>query len=130
MLLPIPRNDPKFVALSHRFQLERAHQMARARYGGSNDPVIRPKRFGLKWQQLRLSLARLVDWFRAAAKHGFLGSARANWRGYSSKVRDNMKSRLRDLMERTEKTCAAIRLERHLAGLDSEYRPEDAHPPP
>ena len=48
MLLPIPRNDERYLALEGRTQFERAHHMGRVRNRASaKDPILRPKRLGL-----------------------------------------------------------------------------------
>jgi hypothetical protein len=131
MLTPLPRNDERYIALDQRFQFERAHHMGRVRNrNGAKDSILRPKRLGLKWQQLLLSLGTMIDWFRAGLKHGWLASTRSRWSGYSKHVRDKIREKRQRLEEQVEKTAQKLHAERQAAGLDHCCRPPKPEPPP
>lgn len=51
--------------------------MALAPRVAPDDLGIRPKRRGIRWQQLRASAALVVEWLRICAGQGWLASARA-----------------------------------------------------
>ena len=131
MLIPLARNDERYIALDQRFQFERAHHMGRVRNrNGAKDPILRPKRLGLKWQQLLLSLGTMIDWFRAGLKHGWLASNRSRWNGYSKHVHDKIREKRQRLEEQVEKISQKLHAERHAAGLDHCFGPSRLEPPP
>ena len=130
-MLTLFRNDDRHFALETRFQFERAHHMGRVRNrNGAKDPILRPKRLGLKWQQLLLNMGTLVDWFRASLKHGWLATTRSTFKGYSKRVNEDMAAARRRLEDKVALRSRSLRLEREAAGLDRCNWPPEPEPPP
>ena len=131
MLTPLARNDDRYVALESRFQFERAHHIGRVRNrNGAKDPILRPKRLGLKWQQLMLSLGTMVDWLRAGLKHEWLAQTHTPFKEYPKRVRDAMRKATQQLNAKIEQRSQVLRLERQAAGLDNCHWPPKPEPPP
>jgi hypothetical protein len=131
MLTPIPRSDDRYLALDLRFQFERAHHMGRVRNrNGAKDPILRPKRLGLAWQQLLLDLGTLVDWFRAGLKHGWLNQTVSAFTGYSKRAGDKIRKARQRLDQQVGQRSKKLRLERQAAGLDTCSWPLKPEPPP
>jgi hypothetical protein len=131
MLRPLELNNERYLALESRFQFERAHHMGRVRNrNGGKDPILRPKRLGLPWQQLLLTVATMVDWLRAGLKHGWLQATRNTFQGYKKRVTDGIKKARTKLDDLVRERARELRNERHHAGLDSCWPPEPEPPPP
>lgn len=83
-LLPLWRNTELYMSLrDHNLNFERIHHHFRQRYNvGANDTVHRPKRRGIKWQQLRANAAVVIEWLLILWREGWLGSARRNKGAY------------------------------------------------
>lgn len=80
LLVPLWQTNPIYqeLAATHS-EYERVHNHWRARYRVAPDTLaFRPKRKGIKCQQLRASAALAVEWLRILAREGWLGSARRN----------------------------------------------------
>ena len=75
-LLPVWRNEPAYAAMRHSRQTyEHRHRSARIQYLTAPDTLaLRPKRSGIKWQQLRANAAVLIDWLRILRRAGWDGS--------------------------------------------------------
>ncbi|HEX6539836.1 MAG TPA: hypothetical protein VF155_11720 [Candidatus Dormibacteraeota bacterium] len=75
-LLPVWRNEPAYAAMRHSHQTyEHRHRSARIQYLTAPDTLaLRPKRPGIKWQQLRANAAVLIDWLRILRRVGWDGS--------------------------------------------------------
>jgi hypothetical protein len=79
-LVPLWKTDIIYQELlaSHS-RYERVHHHWREHYlVAGNDVANRPKRIGIKWQQLRANAALLVEWLGIAWRQGWLGSAKKN----------------------------------------------------
>jgi len=131
MLTELPRTDNRYLALQSRFQFERAHQMGRARNrNGAKDPLLRPKRLGRDWQQLLLSVATLLDWFRAGLNNGWLESLGGEFKGYSAAVQKKIRAARQHLEKQVDERLKKLRLERQKAGLDCCLMTPPERPPP
>jgi hypothetical protein len=77
-LVPLRRDDPVYLELrrSHK-TYEAIHDYWRDRYKvAAADIGQRPKRTGVKWQQLRANGALLVEWLRICHLNGWLDNGR------------------------------------------------------
>jgi hypothetical protein len=131
MLTELQGDDPRYLALSSFFQLERSHHLRRVRNrNGANDPLNRPKRLGRAWQQLLLSLGTMLDWFRAGLKHGWLESDGRRFKGYDAMVLKKMKAARARLEEQVAEKFKAVRAERQQRRLDHCLPPQPKRAPP
>ena len=105
--------------------------MARVRNrSGAKDPILRPKRLGIGWQQLVANVAVMVDLFRAGLKHGWLASARRQGQPYPDRVLAEMRAKRTRLMEQVEARVTELRFERRNLGLDGCLPPSAPPRPP
>jgi hypothetical protein len=76
MLVPLPRLTERYRALKKASKnAEQVYRHWRDRYAVfGNNVDTRPKRPGIAWQNLRASVALLIEWFRLSARYGWLGS--------------------------------------------------------
>jgi hypothetical protein len=65
-LLPVWRTHPQYQAMTQQHNMyEFKHEQLRMNYRvGANDARIRPRRIGIRWQQLRANCAILIEWVR------------------------------------------------------------------
>lgn len=112
LLVPLSRRSAVYHALSARNKnYERTFRHWRSRYLVAGNGVdARPKRPGLAWANLRASAALLLEWFRIALRHGWIGSHRH--RNRQSPRRISSHNRERNLLSF-----------RHREGLDLPYGP-------
>jgi hypothetical protein len=112
MLLPISRRTELYHALARRDKnYERIFRHWRSRYLVAGNGVdARPKRPGIAWANLRASAALLLEWFRIALRHGWLGSHRH--RNHADPIRLKPGQRLKRVLG-----------SRHRNGLDLPYGP-------
>ncbi len=78
MLIPLSRLSERYHALKKAGKnAEHVYRHWRDRYKVfGNNVDTRPKRPGIAWQNLRASVALLIEWFRLCARYGWLGSPR------------------------------------------------------
>lgn len=98
-LVPLWILEPAYFALRDSHQIyERVHNHWRTRYRvGAATHEMRPKRRGLKCQQLRANAALLIEWLRILDREGWLGSARRNRRNRKpTKVPVDILQRIRE----------------------------------
>ena len=78
MLIPLSRLSERYHALKKAGKnAEHVYRHWRDRYTVfGNNIDTRPKRPGIAWQNLRASVALLIEWFRLCARYGWLSSPR------------------------------------------------------
>lgn len=107
LLVPLWQDNPIYQELSSAHsQYERVHLHWRNRYRVAPDTLaFRPKRRGIKWQELRANAALVVEWLRILSREGWLGSARRNGRDsgrHGERFAESMNERKRRVTERLD----------------------------
>lgn len=99
-LLPVWRNEQAYAAMRNSHSsYEHKHRSARIQYLTAPDTLaLRPKRPGIRWQQLRANAAVLIDWLRILRRAGWDGSGAAPRTGRAVRTTDGgMPARVEEL---------------------------------